>query len=94
VAAPSAASATSTMNARMTAAAAAWRSVDRPTGAGGRILPFRDLFAVLFFVSLGSLVDPSALAGALPWLAFLLGAVASRQGRPDLLLAGWLASPM
>src|SRR6202035_3523039 len=40
-----------------------------------RILPFRDLFAVLFFVSLGSLIDPSAMPGALPWLAFLLGAV-------------------
>jgi len=41
-----------------------------------RILPFRDLFAVLFFVSLGSLIDPSAIPGALPWLAFLLGAIA------------------
>ena len=40
-----------------------------------RILPFRDLFAVLFFVSLGSLIDPFAMAGALPWLAFLVAAV-------------------
>jgi CPA2 family monovalent cation:H+ antiporter-2 len=40
-----------------------------------RILPFRDLFAVLFFVSLGSLIDPTAILGALPWLAFLIGAV-------------------
>ncbi|HEY2598460.1 MAG TPA: cation:proton antiporter [Candidatus Dormibacteraeota bacterium] len=40
-----------------------------------RILPFRDLFAVLFFVSLGSLIDPGAMPGALPWLAFLVAAV-------------------
>lgn len=40
-----------------------------------RILPFRDLFAVLFFVSLGSLIDPLAMLGALPWLAFLVAAV-------------------
>ena len=40
-----------------------------------RILPFRDLFAVLFFVSLGSLIDPRAMPGALPWLAFLVVAV-------------------
>jgi monovalent cation:H+ antiporter-2, CPA2 family len=40
-----------------------------------RILPFRDLFAVLFFVLLGSLIDPRQLVAALPWLAFLLAAV-------------------
>jgi CPA2 family monovalent cation:H+ antiporter-2 len=52
-----------------------------------RILPFRDLFAVLFFVSLGSLIDPSAMPGALPWLAFLLAAVALAKIVPVLLLA-------
>jgi len=52
-----------------------------------RILPFRDLFAVLFFVSLGSLIDPSAIPGALPWLAFLLGAVALAKAIPVLLLS-------
>jgi monovalent cation:H+ antiporter-2, CPA2 family len=51
-----------------------------------RILPFRDLFAVLFFVSLGSLIDPSAIPGALPWLAFLLVAVALAKLIPVLLL--------
>jgi CPA2 family monovalent cation:H+ antiporter-2 len=40
-----------------------------------RILPFRDLFAVLFFVLLGSLIDPAALPHALPWIAFLVAAV-------------------
>jgi len=52
-----------------------------------RILPFRDLFAVLFFVSLGSLIDPSAVPGALPWLAFLLGAVAFAKLVPVLLVS-------
>ena len=52
-----------------------------------RILPFRDLFAVLFFVSLGSLIDPSAMPGALPWLAFLLGAVLIAKVVPVLLLS-------
>jgi CPA2 family monovalent cation:H+ antiporter-2 len=31
-----------------------------------RLLPFRDVFAVLFFVAVGSLLDPAALLGALP----------------------------
>lgn len=50
---------------------------ESPTAAEARrrILPFRDLFAVLFFVSLGSLIDPSAMLGALPWLAFLVASV-------------------
>ena len=52
-----------------------------------RILPFRDLFAVLFFVSLGSLIDPSAMPGALPWLAFILGAVVLAKFAPVLLLS-------
>ncbi|TMD29623.1 MAG: potassium transporter Kef [Chloroflexi bacterium] len=33
-----------------------------------RLLPFRDLFAVLFFVAIGTLIDPTALAAGLPWL--------------------------
>ncbi len=33
-----------------------------------RLLPFRDVFAVLFFVSVGSLLDPHALLGGLRWL--------------------------
>lgn len=34
-----------------------------------RILPLRDLFAVMFFVSLGTVLDPGRLPAALPWLA-------------------------
>jgi CPA2 family monovalent cation:H+ antiporter-2 len=34
-----------------------------------RLLPFRDVFAVLFFVAVGSLLDPEALFGGLQWVA-------------------------
>src|SRR4029077_14953045 len=47
-----------------------------------RILPFRDLFAVLFFVLLGSLIDPGALPGALPWIGFLIVAVVVAKALP------------
>jgi CPA2 family monovalent cation:H+ antiporter-2 len=38
-----------------------------------RLLPFRDVFAVLFFVSIGSLIDPDQLRHGLGWLALLAG---------------------
>ncbi len=37
-----------------------------------RILPFRDLFAILFFVAVGSLINPARLPEAIPWLAVVL----------------------
>jgi K+:H+ antiporter len=37
-----------------------------------RLLPFRDVFAVLFFVAIGTLIDPGRLVEGLPWLALLL----------------------
>jgi K+:H+ antiporter len=40
-----------------------------------RLLPFRDVFAVLFFVAIGTLVDPGRLVEGLPWLGLLLGLV-------------------
>lgn len=47
--------------------------------AAGEITPFRDLFAVLFFVSVGMLLDPGALLSDLPaLLLFLLIAVAAK----------------
>jgi CPA2 family monovalent cation:H+ antiporter-2 len=50
---------------------------ETPASAEARrvLLPFRDLFAVLFFVAIGMLIDPEALIRGLPWLAFLLIAV-------------------
>ncbi len=43
-----------------------------------RLLPFRDVFAVFFFVAIGTLIDPQALAAGLPWfgLAVVLVVVA------------------
>ena len=38
-----------------------------------RLLPFRDLFAVLFFVAIGALIDPSVLVKGVGWLGLLLG---------------------
>jgi len=40
-----------------------------------RLLPFRDLFAVMFFVALGTVVNPADLAAALPWLLAFLAMV-------------------
>jgi CPA2 family monovalent cation:H+ antiporter-2 len=40
-----------------------------------RLLPFRDVFAVLFFVALGTLIDPNVLSIAPGWLVLLLALV-------------------
>ena len=52
-----------------------------------RLLPFRDVFAVMFFVSLGTVVDPSALPAALPWIAVMLGLVIVAKGAVTWALA-------
>jgi CPA2 family monovalent cation:H+ antiporter-2 len=39
------------------------------------VLPFRDLFAVMFFVAIGTLVDPRAVAAEPGWLVLFLGLV-------------------
>jgi CPA2 family monovalent cation:H+ antiporter-2 len=39
------------------------------------VLPFRDLFAVMFFVAVGTLVDPRAVAAEPGWLVVFLGLV-------------------
>ena len=38
-----------------------------------RLLPFRDVFAVLFFVAVGSLIDPGYVGRAVPLISVLLG---------------------
>ena len=38
-----------------------------------RLLPFRDVFAVLFFVSVGSLLSPDSLLGGLEWVVIFVG---------------------
>jgi CPA2 family monovalent cation:H+ antiporter-2 len=40
-----------------------------------RLLPFRDLFAVMFFVALGAVIDPGSIGSALPWLLLFLALV-------------------
>jgi CPA2 family monovalent cation:H+ antiporter-2 len=46
------------------------------TEARRRLLPFRDLFAIFFFVSIGTLIDPAALGRGLGWLVLSLALVA------------------
>jgi CPA2 family monovalent cation:H+ antiporter-2 len=47
--------------------------------AAAEVIPFRDLFAVLFFVSVGMLIDPGALVAALPVvILFVIVAVAGK----------------
>jgi CPA2 family monovalent cation:H+ antiporter-2 len=48
--------------------------------AAAEIIPFRDLFAVLFFVSVGMLVDPGALAAELPMVAVLVAVGVAVKG--------------
>ena len=52
-----------------------------------RLLPFRDLFAVLFFVAMGALIDPGALRNGLRWLAALLALLILTKLVPVYLLA-------
>ncbi len=56
---------------------------ESPTAAEARrrLLPFRDLFAVLFFVAIGTLVDPGDLLVGLPMLGvFLVLIVVAKSG--------------
>jgi CPA2 family monovalent cation:H+ antiporter-2 len=51
-----------------------------------RLLPFRDVFAVLFFVAIGALIDPGALLNGLGWLALVLGLMVAAKVLPIYLL--------
>jgi K+:H+ antiporter len=57
------------------------------TEARQRLLPFRDLFAVMFFVALGTVIDPAKLPQALPWLMTFLLLVVVAKGLVVWLLA-------
>lgn len=52
-----------------------------------RLLPFRDLFAVLFFVTVGTLIDPNELGRGLGWLALLIGVLVGGKVLVAYLLA-------
>lgn len=60
-----------------------------------RLLPFRDLFAVLFFVAVGSLIDPIAIGEALPEVALVIALVFFAKFVVSYVLAraGGLARP-
>jgi CPA2 family monovalent cation:H+ antiporter-2 len=62
--------------------------------AAGEITPFRDLFAVLFFVSVGMLLDPAAMVADWPaLLALLLVAMLVKSGS-SLVLGRLLGLPL
>ena len=52
-----------------------------------RLLPFRDLFAVLFFVAIGALIDPNELLKGFGWLGLLLGLLIMAKLLPVYALA-------
>ncbi len=51
------------------------------------ILPFRDLFAVLFFVIIGSLIEPSQFSKAIPFSLLIIAIVVFGKSLPVILLA-------
>ena len=51
------------------------------------ILPFRDLFAVLFFVVVGTLIQPSQLPDAWPFALLILVMMVLLKGLPAVLIA-------
>jgi CPA2 family monovalent cation:H+ antiporter-2 len=51
------------------------------------ILPFRDLFAVLFFVIIGSLIEPALFTKALPFALIIIAIVVIGKSIPVVLLA-------
>jgi CPA2 family monovalent cation:H+ antiporter-2 len=63
------------------------------TMARERLLPFRDLFAVLFFVAVGSLIDPAGIPSAVGWIALVLGLVLVVKAGSILGLARMLRLP-
>jgi CPA2 family monovalent cation:H+ antiporter-2 len=52
-----------------------------------RLLPFRDLLAVLFFVAIGTLIDPVRLGAGAGWLVVVSGLVVMAKVVPAYLLA-------
>lgn len=55
--------------------------------ARAAILPFRDVFAVLFFVAVGTLIDPLNLSPALPFASITIALVLVAKVLPAYLMA-------
>ena len=62
--------------------------------AAAEVTPFRDLFAVLFFVSVGMLVDPAALVADAPMVAVLVVVAVVVKGVSIAVLGRALGLPM
>jgi CPA2 family monovalent cation:H+ antiporter-2 len=62
--------------------------------AAAEVTPFRDLFAVLFFVSVGMLVDPAALLADAPMVAVLVVVAVLVKGLSIAILGRALGLPM
>ena len=62
---------------------------DSPDAAEARrrLLPFRDLLAVLFFVAIGTLIDPASLVQGAGWLLVVSGLVVVAKVVPAYALA-------
>ncbi|MES2209768.1 MAG: cation:proton antiporter [Chloroflexota bacterium] len=61
--------------------------------AAAEVIPFRDLFAVLFFVAVGMLVDPRALASQAPLVALLTVVAVIGKGVLSAVLARLFGLP-
>lgn len=61
--------------------------------ARNRLLPFRDVFAVLFFVAVGSLIDPGAIPGSFRWVGLALALVLLVKGGSIFAIARGLRLP-
>ena len=62
--------------------------------AAAEVTPFRDLFAVLFFVSVGMLVDPAALVADAPVVALLVAVAVAVKGVSITVLGRALGLPL
>ncbi len=62
--------------------------------AAAEVIPFRDLFAVLFFVSVGMLLDPVALLDDLPTIALLVTLAVAGKGAVIAFLGWWRRLPV
>ncbi|HSL34978.1 MAG TPA: cation:proton antiporter family protein [Candidatus Limnocylindrales bacterium] len=67
---------------------------DLSSQAAAEVIPFRDLFAVLFFVSVGMLVDPAALVANAPVIAILVVVAVAGKGAVIALLGRALGLPI
>jgi CPA2 family monovalent cation:H+ antiporter-2 len=61
--------------------------------AAAEVTPFRDLFAVLFFVSVGMLIDPAAIVGEAPLIAVLVAIAVIGKGAITAALGAGLGMP-